>query len=103
MSRISGSWTGSAATHRDSSNGTPSGGNMSNTTDPLAPYRKKPATGPQTSPPSIKDEYSAFDAKDRVERLKIRQANGPTRAPGYVHLMDVAYDGSFGTNFVLSY
>lgn len=70
--------------------------------DPLAQFRKRPAGTPEagTSEP---EGYVAFGAKDRVERLKIRRANDPTRSPGYVHLLDVVYDGSFGTNFVLVY
>ena len=55
-------------------------------TDPLAQYRKKPdGVGAQPPPPKGPDEYMAFDAKDRVARLKIRRASedDPTRSPGY--------------------
>jgi hypothetical protein len=38
-----------------------------------------------------------------VDRLKIRRANDPTRSPGYAYLLDVVYDGPYGTNFVLVY
>lgn len=70
--------------------------------DPLAQFRKKPILpGAQTKPPIGTDEYVAFDAKDKVDRLKIRRANDPTRSPGYAYLLDVVYDGSYGTNFVL--
>lgn len=72
--------------------------------DPLSQYRKTPvAPAGQISTPSGEDEYVAFDAKDRVERLKVRRANAPTHSPGYVFLVDVAYDGTFGTNFVLQF
>jgi hypothetical protein len=73
--------------------------------DPLAQYRKKPAAGVATEPPPPKapDEYVAFDAKDKVDRLQIRQANAQARSPAYGYLLDVAYDGPFGTNFVLYY
>lgn len=72
--------------------------------DPLAQFRKKPiGSGAETSPPAGGDEYVAFDAKDKVERLKINRANHPTRSPGYAYLLDVVYDGQFGTNFVLVY
>lgn len=72
--------------------------------DPLAQYRKKPAGAAETTPPpQTPDEYVAFDAKDKVDRLKIRRANDPTRSPGYNYLLDVVYDGAFGTNFVLVY
>lgn len=27
----------------------------------------------------------------------------PTRSPGYAYLLDIVYDGSYGTNFVLVY
>jgi hypothetical protein len=72
--------------------------------DPLAQYRKKPAAFTAEPPPPIAtDEYVAFDAKDRVERLKIRLANDQTRSPRYGDLLDITYDGPYGTNFVLIY
>ena len=72
--------------------------------DPLAAFRKKPILpGGNTKPPIGADEYVAFDAKDKVDRLKIRRANDPTRSPGYAYLLDIVYDGSYGTNFVLVY
>jgi hypothetical protein len=70
--------------------------------DPLAQFRKRPVgPGSETTPPKDPDEYVAFDAKDKVDRLKVRRANDPTRSPGYAYLLDVVYDGSYGTNFVL--
>ncbi len=72
--------------------------------DPLAQFRKKPVGSGQTPPTGQEPgSYSAFAAKDRTERLKIRRASAPTRAPGYAYLLDLAYDGEFGTNFVLVY
>ena len=66
--------------------------------DPLAQYRKKPVTAPgETPPPKVPDDYVAFDAKDQVDRLKIRRAGDVTHSPGYMHLLDVVYDGEFGT------
>ena len=38
-----------------------------------------------------------------MERLKIKRANSPTHAPGYAYLLDIIYDGNFGTDFVLVY
>lgn len=74
-------------------------------TDPLAQYRKtKPAGATvQTPPPKGPDEYVAFDAKDKVDRLLIRQANAQARSPGYGYLLDITHDGPYGTNFVLVY
>jgi hypothetical protein len=73
-------------------------------TDPLAQFRKKPVGAAElTPPPKGPEEYVAFDAKDKVDRLKIRRANDPTRSPGYAYLLDVVYDGPHGTNFVLVY
>jgi hypothetical protein len=69
--------------------------------DPLAPYRKKPLV--ETTLPAGGDEYIAFAAKDRMERLKIKCANQPTHAPGYGYLLEILYDGTYGTNFVLVY
>jgi hypothetical protein len=72
--------------------------------DPLAQFRKKPAgSGADATPPTEPGEYLAFDAKDHVPRLRIRRANDPTRSPGYNYLLDVVYDGEFGTNFTLVY
>ncbi len=71
-------------------------------TDPLAQYRKRPP-GATTTGTVEPEGYVAFGAKDRVERLKIYRTMAPTRSPGYVYLLDVVYDGSFGTNFVLVY
>src|ERR1035441_9726908 len=70
--------------------------------DPLAAFRRKPLER-QASETNEKAAYLAFAGKDRVERLRIRRANGPTRSPGYNTLLDVVYDGDFGTNFVLVY
>jgi len=73
-----------------------------NMSDPLAQFRKRPG-GSMTAPPTGEEGYAAFGAKDKVERLKIRRASAPTRSPGYAYLLDLAYDGTFGTNFVLVY
>ncbi len=70
--------------------------------DPLAQYRKRPVSSGQVNT-AEPDGYVAFGAKDKVERLKIRRALAPTRSPGYAYLLDVVYDGPFGTNFVLVY
>lgn len=72
--------------------------------DPLDKYRKKasPASpGSDAGDPTSREEYAAFGAKDKVLRLRIRRALAPTRSPGYTYLLDVVYDGSYGTNFVL--
>ena len=72
--------------------------------DPLAKYRSKASSAPVSfEMPEGPEVYAAFATKDRVERLKIKSANQPTRAPGYNNLMEVVYNGSIGTNFVLSY
>jgi hypothetical protein len=74
------------------------------TDDPLAAYRKQPLIGGEPQKNSdVKEGYMAFTAKDKVDRLRIRRANGPTRSPGYNYLLDVVYDGDYGTNFVLVY
>ena len=73
--------------------------------DPLAQYRKKPSGGTATEnpPPKAPVEYIAFDAKDHVDRLSIRQANQQSRTPAYCYLLDITHDGPYGTNFVLYY
>jgi hypothetical protein len=75
-------------------------------TDPLAQYRKKlDGVAAQPPPPKGPDGYVAFDAKDRVSRLKIRRASedDPTRSPGYHYLLDVVYSGPNVTHLVLLY
>ncbi len=69
--------------------------------DPLAQFRRKPVAVADAT--ATGEGYAAFGAKDRVERLRIRRAMGPTRSPVYNCLLDVAYDGDYGTNFVLTY
>ena len=71
--------------------------------DPLAEFRKKPLTGETPVKIKAKEGYLAFDAKDKVNRLRIRRATGSTHAPGYAYLLQVSYDGEQGTNIVLSY
>jgi len=72
--------------------------------DPLAKFRNKAASvAGSFATPDGPDEYAAFSTKDRVERLKIKCANQPTRAPGYDNLLEIVYDGRIGTNFVLSF
>lgn len=72
--------------------------------DPLSQFRRRvPGSATEPTPPKGADDYAAFDAKDKVDRLKIRRANDPTRSPGYAYLLDIVYDGPYGTNFVLVY
>jgi len=71
--------------------------------DPLAQYRKKPvANVAEPTPPKGPEEYMAFDAKDKVSRLSIRQADGQARTPEYGYLLDIAHDGPC-TSFMLYY
>jgi hypothetical protein len=73
--------------------------------DPLAQFRKTPpgagAPAMTSTPPKEREGYVAFGTKDKVSRLRIRRAMAPTRSPGYAYLLDVVYDGNYGTNFVL--
>jgi hypothetical protein len=72
--------------------------------DPLAEFRKTPPAprgGP--IPPKGTDEYVAFGTKDKVNRLRIRSVMAPVNSPGYHILLNVVYDGEYGTNFVLLY
>lgn len=71
--------------------------------DPLAQYRKKPVGAvAEPPPPKGPEEYVAFDAKDKVERLSIRQADRQARTPSYGYLLDIAHDEA-GTSFMLYY
>jgi hypothetical protein len=70
---------------------------MSGTRDPLAHLRTTPRAAETAHPaeptPGV---YAAFDTKDKLLRLKIRRANGITRAPAYTTLLDVVHDGAYG-------
>ena len=71
--------------------------------DPLAQYRNKtllPGYEPVEKEP---ETYQAFEAKDRVLRLKIRSAHAPVYSPGYHILLNLVYDGEHGTHFMLVY
>jgi len=83
--------------------------------DPLAAFRRQPQTAsfnPQTvssqppaqqAAPGLKP-YKAFDTRERApERLEIRRVLGETHAPSYRYLMDVAFNGEFGTELLLVY
>lgn len=71
--------------------------------DPLAQYRKKPVGNvAEPAPPKGPEEYVAFDAKDKVDRLSIRLADRQARTPAYGYLLDVAHDEQ-GTSFLLYY
>ncbi len=77
--------------------------------DPLAKFRNigtpTPAstdTTSQTDGESL-PAYQAFEAKDRVKRLQIRQVMAATHSPAYAYLLDVSYDGFHGTELVLTY
>jgi hypothetical protein len=71
--------------------------------DPLAQYRKKPiGTVAEPPPPKGPEEYMAFDAKDKVDRLSIRKADRQARTPSYGYLLDIAHDEP-GTSFMLYY
>lgn len=73
-----------------------------NKPDPLAAFRRKPVEG--ANPLAKESEtYVAFGGKDRVERLQIRRVLAPVRAPRYLHLYDMAFDGHYGLNFTLFY
>jgi hypothetical protein len=54
-------------------------------------------------PPSEPEGYVAFGTKDKVNRLRIRSAMAPVQSPGYNILLNITYDGDYGTNFVLLY
>ena len=70
--------------------------------DPLAEFRKTPpAPRAGVVRPKETDEYVAFGTKDKVNRLRIRSVMAPVNSPGYHILLNVVYDGEFGTNFVL--
>jgi hypothetical protein len=54
-------------------------------------------------PPPEPAGYVAFGTKDKVNRLRIRSAMAPVQSPGYNILLNITYDGDYGTNFVLLY
>ena len=85
------------------------------TNDPLAAYRRRSVDAsfnPQAVPPqqavqqaaSGLKPYKAFEIRERTaERLEIRRVLGETHAPSYRYLMDVAFNGQYGTELLLVY
>ena len=48
--------------------------------------------------------YEAYKVKDKgAERLEIRRVLGESHAPSYRYLMDVSFNGDYGTELVLIY
>src|ERR1700678_2329407 len=70
--------------------------------DPLAQYRRKPPLPGYEPPPNEPEKYAAFDTKDKVFRLRIRNADDSIYAPGYNILLNLIYDKQ-GTHFILTY
>jgi hypothetical protein len=70
--------------------------------DPLAPYRKVPLASAGTPRPPEPENYVAFDTKDKVSRLRIRNADDSIHASGYNILLNLIYDKQ-GTHFILTY
>jgi hypothetical protein len=69
--------------------------------DPLAQYRKTPASMASSAlPPQETEGYEAFAAKDNVSRLRIRSKAVPINSVGYNILLNVIYDVE-GTHFIL--
>lgn len=71
--------------------------------DLLAQFRKSapPTTGgPQ---PPMQEEYVAFVAKDKSHFLEIRRVRPPHHSPRSNLLLNVAHDGAYGTNFLVTY
>jgi hypothetical protein len=69
--------------------------------DPLAQFRKSaPAPRHDDTPRMPSEDYAAFGAKDKVQRLRIRSRLVPTNAPGYNILLNVISDTQ-GTHFIL--
>jgi|ERR1700722_3718117 len=75
-------------------------------TDPLKEFRDRMANEKAPEPalaPSGLLVYQAFDAKDKVIRLDIHRAAGPSHALPYAYLLDVIYGRRFYTKFLLVY
>jgi hypothetical protein len=71
--------------------------------DLLAQFRRTPATSASGPRPPVPDEYVAFAAKDKAQFLDIRLVRPPYHSPRNNLLVNVAYDGPFGTNFLVTY
>ena len=71
-------------------------------TDPLDAFRRnKPADNTVAKANLRLKPYEAFRTKERTDRLEIRRVLGETRAPSYRYLMDIGFNGEFGTELVL--
>jgi len=47
--------------------------------------------------------YQAFDAKDKLKRMQIRQVMAAFNSPAYAHLLTIVSDGLHGTELGLIY
>jgi hypothetical protein len=70
--------------------------------DLLAQFRRTSATS-AGRPPAVPEEYVAFAGKDKALYLDIRLAKPPHHSPRNNLLLNVAHDGAYGTNFLLTY
>lgn len=79
--------------------------------DPLASFRRQQpgagshpqAVSPQQAATGLK-LYKAFEIRERAsERLEIRRVLGETHAPSYRYLLDVSFNGQYGTELLLAY
>jgi hypothetical protein len=74
--------------------------------DLLAQFRRTATSGSAVKPPPAppaSEEYVAFAAKDKTLYLDIRLARPPYHSPRNNLLVNVAHDGPFGTNFLVTY
>ena len=74
--------------------------------DPLAAFRRpgdKRGAKPRAPepPPSGLKPYLAFEPKDKLQSLDIRQVLGPTHAPTYAYLLNIVFDHEYFTGFML--
>jgi hypothetical protein len=59
---------------------------------------------PQAKPDATEDRaYSAFDTRERADRIELRRATQPSRFPSYSYLIDMSFDHHLRTAIMLFY
>lgn len=64
----------------------------------------KSAVPAERPAPNLADRtYTAFEVRDRAERLQIVRSAGPSRFPNYNYLLDISFDHHLQSAFTLIY
>ena len=70
--------------------------------DPLSAFRKEDnRNNSQSAAGSGLKAYEAFRCREKTENLEIRPVLNESRAPSYRYLMDIGFNGDYGTELMI--